>query len=252
MRNDGRRITSDSRAEVYARHLRGLDGTSLDGVTKTIKYLRAHGINLDIAQKYHLGLVNPVGPEDRQYEGRLCIPTLTRKGVVAFKYRCVEPHNCKAQPGDHKKYLAPHGQETRLFNPEAFFAADQVIGVTEGEINAIVATEFIIPTVGIPGVDTWKPNRKPWKLAFADYETVLIFADMKDDPSERHPEGAGMFLARMIADDLGAKARLVQCDRDFDVAGMVAAGNAAKLRERAGIGERNTMERLRGNSQESR
>jgi hypothetical protein len=160
------------------------------------------------------------------------------------KYRCVQDHgsgpgeNCKSVPG-HAKVGQPYGQMPRVFNPEAFFAATNTIGIAEGEIDAIVATEMLrVPTVAIPGVDHWKANRKIWRRLFEDYEKVIIFAD-NDKPNAQFPEngGPGVALGKWIRDDLpGDQGLLVRCDPGEDVSSMVAAGKARILRERAGFG----------------
>lgn len=234
--DDSQPITLDSKSQRYAQHL--LDGDR-PGVIRTINYLRGHGIDKDIAAKYQLGFVNPVGAEDQQFEGRLAIPYLTRSGVVAMKYRCVMPHDCKEYARDghpmHGKYAAPMGQEPRIFNPAAFFDAEDALGIAEGEIDAIVATERLgLPTIGIPGVENWVKYRKAWRRTLEDYAHILIFVD-GDGPSDRHPDGAGLEFARAVARDVGPQARLVRCPSGEDVASMVASGQMDVLLERAGL-----------------
>ena len=235
-RDDSQPITLDSKSQRYAELLRD---TARPGVMRTIEYLTAHGVTKDMAERYQLGFVNPVEAADRQFEGRLSIPYITRTGIVAFKYRCTLPHDCKEYARDghplHAKYAAPLGQEPWIFNPAAFFDAEDVLGIAEGEIDAIVATERLgIPTVGIPGVEIWTANRKEWRHTFRDYEHVLIFVD-GDGPSQAHPEGAGLEFARAVKKDVGAAARLVRCPNGEDVASMVASGQMDVLLERAGL-----------------
>jgi hypothetical protein len=206
-----------------------------------ISYLRAHGIkDMDgkrIVEKYKLGMVNPASVDDEKYTGRLAIPYLTQAGIVAIKYRCVEDHDCKSVKY-HAKYDQPEGQDTWIFNPQAFFDADDIIGVAEGEIDAIVATEFIgVPTIGIPGVDVWKANRKAWRRTLDDYETVLIFVD--GDVPRTEPDGRvvqpGLDMALAISHDVKGRGRLVRCNQGEDVASMVASGKLGELREKAGL-----------------
>jgi len=243
---NGQQITLDFKAEKYAQHLMGydLDDTARPGLMRTINYLHQHAITKDehgrrIAQKYRLGLVNPAEPADRRFSGMLAIPYITRAGVVWFKYRCTLDHDCKEYARDghpeHAKYAAVSGEEPWIYNPEAFFTADDTIGVTEGEIDAIVATEKLhIPSVGIPGVEIWTQNRKIWKRTFDDYANILVFAD-GDNPSQAHPDGAGLEFARTLAKDVSRKALVVRCDPGEDVASMVASGKGDILRERAGL-----------------
>jgi len=218
---------------AYSEHLLTGNTDQVGSLRMTIKYLREHGLDKDIAARYQLGFVNPVDPDDEQYAGRLAIPYLTRAGIVAMKYRCVQEHKCSDH--GHKKYLAPSGQESRIFNPEAFFAAGLTIGVAEGEIDAIAATERIgLPTIGIPGVDMWTQNRKVWRRTLEDFDKVIIFVDgdLKDEETGKQP---GLDLARAISADMRGRARLVRCDPGEDVASTVASGRIDELREKAGL-----------------
>lgn len=144
----------------------------------------------------------------------LAIPYLSRAGTVAIKFRRL---------GDTgPKYGQHHGQKNRLYNAPAYFQAGESIGLCEGEIDAIVATERLdIPTMGIPGADSWSKMSAVWGPVFKDFRTVFVFAD-GDDPGKR--------LAGDVAESLGWRARIVTCDPEEDVASMVAAGNKDKLR----------------------
>jgi DNA primase len=181
-----------------------------------IAYLTEHGIGeYAIASKYRLGYVAEPLPGDERFLGTLAIPYLSRTGPVAIKFRRL---------GDSgPKYGQHNGQKSRLYNAPAYFDADQTIGICEGEIDAIVATERLgIPTMGIPGVDTWSKMASVWGPVFKDFRRVLVFAD-GDEPGKR--------LAGDVAESLGWRARIVQCDAGEDVASTVAAGNAEVLRK---------------------
>lgn len=239
MRRQEEQITPEEKADKYAEHL--MHSPQLDSVRAARRYLVAHGFDDRgyMAKQYQLGVVNPAEPADERFDGMLAIPYQTRAGIVAWKFRCLADHDCKAYSREvdsrHAKYGAPHGQEPWIYNPEAFFAADDTIGVAEGEIDAIVATEILgIPTIGIPGVETWTSNRKIWKRTLEDYDNVLIFVD-GDGPSQVHPEGAGLAFARAVQQDVGSSALLVRCPPGEDVASMVASGQGDILQERAGL-----------------
>lgn len=197
-----------------------------------ISYLKSHGLDKELARKYSLGFVNPATVDDNRFTGKLAIPYLTRAGIVAIKYRCVEDHDHKAL--NHGKYSAPEGQDARIFNPAAFFDADDLIGVAEGEIDAIVATERLgVPTIGIPGVESWTAHRRAWRRTLEDYGTVLIFVD--GDVQRENGSQPGLDMARAIQNDVRGRGRLVRCDQGEDVASMVAKGRLDQLRERAGL-----------------
>lgn len=218
-----------------------LDDGFRPGLQRTINYLQSHGIHdRNIARKYQLGFVNPAEPADRRFAEMLAIPYLTQAGIVAMKYRCTIDHDCKEYAHEHDplhaKYGAPSGQEQWIFNPAAFFDADEIIGVAEGEVDAIVATEYLgIPTIGIPGVEAWTAYGRIWKhLLREDYTQVFIFVD-GDEPTKNHPDGPGLEFARAVAKDVGPAAQLVRCPRGEDVASMVASGQSDILLERAGL-----------------
>lgn len=217
-------ISLTTRALEYAKQLQ--QGTGQAGHRMTINYLKAHGINQAIAEKYQLGFVGtPMDAEDRRFVNSLAIPYLTRAGVVSIKYRCVLDHNHREF--DHQKYQQYHGQRTRFYNAEAFFTADETIGISEGEIDAIAATEHLgIPTLGIPGASQWQSNAKVWRLTLKDYSTIVVFAD---------GDTAGLDCARTVATDLGSRAKLVKCDSDEDVASSIVKGQAMNLKSRAGL-----------------
>jgi hypothetical protein len=210
----------DSKAQRYHEHLRSLDhGAPLDGMM--IEYLASHAMRgRELLDEFLIGIV----PQGEKYAGRLVIPYLTRAGVKAIKYRCLANHDCKEV--ECAKYIL--NGDVRIFNPAAFQQAKNTIGISEGEVDAMLATlQLGIPTVGFPGTEMWKVNRAVWKFALRDYDEILVFAD---------GDRAGLEYARTLVEDLGAtRAYLVRCDEGHDVASMIAQGKAETLRERAGL-----------------
>lgn len=179
-------------------------------------YLTEHGIGeYAIASKYRLGYVAEPLQGDQYYAGRLAIPYLSRSGPVSIKFRRL---------GDHgAKFLYHAGQKHRLYNTTVYHEADSTIGICEGEIDAIVATERLgIPTLGIPGAKAWQEKANIWRPIFKDFRRVWVFADGDD---------AGMGLASDVAESLGWRARIVQCDPGEDVSSTVASGRADSLRK---------------------
>lgn len=175
--------------------------------------------------KYQLGIVAEPLPGDEQYRGMLVIPYLTLSGVRALKYRCIADHKCKDT--GHPKYNQPHGQEQRLYNALAYFGGHDTIGVCEGELDAITATEHLgVPTFGIPGASQWKKEGWHWQLVLRDFGTVVVFAD--GDPP-------GKALAAEIAADAGPGSRLVICDDGQDINSMVVSGKTEELKRKAGL-----------------
>lgn len=177
-----------------------------------------------MAAKYRLGVVSQPLPGDEDYAGALSIPYLTRNGVASVKFRML---------GDRKpKYLYHSGTKPRLYNPAAYFDADAVIGLAEGEIDAIVATEVIgLPTMGIPGVDTWKAQAAIWKPVFQDFESVILLAD-GDPVNEKTGLRPGRELGKAVKESLGYRARIVEMPEGEDVSSMVASGRADEIKRR--------------------
>lgn len=217
-------ITLEDRAEEYAKQL--ANRTDRRG---PLDYLGKHAIeDREIMDRYMIGCVlNPM-PGDERFRGYLAIPYITRRGVTALKYRCCLPHDCHDIPG-HQKYAQYTGQNARPYNTNAFFLADGTIGICEGEIDAITITELLgLPTVGFPGAQQWQKHSKVWQLALHkdDYDKVIIFADGDD---------VGRNAARMIAGDIGSRARLVRCDDGEDPSDMIANGKIDRLKKMAGL-----------------
>jgi len=195
---------------TYAEQIRSL--TESSGARR---YLTEHGIGeYWIASRYRLGFVAEPLPGDERFQGMLSIPYITATGVRALKFR-------RLSNGDGKKYDQHHGQKPRLYNSNAFYDANDSIGLCEGEIDAIVATERLgIPTMGVPGSSVWTQMSQFWTPVFQDFRTVFVFADGDD---------AGKRLAGDVAESLGWRARLVYCDPGEDVASMVKAGLGHEL-----------------------
>lgn len=161
-----------------------------------------------------LGCVAEPMTGDEQYAGCISIPYLTPNGVAALKYRSL------ANGG--AKYNGLKGQRTRLYNPAAYFRAGEVIGITEGEIDAIAATERVgIPSVGVPGASSWLSI---WTPLFRDFQHVLLFAD-GDEP--------GRAWAARVSDEIGWRARVIQCPDGEDVSSMVASGRGEEIQKLA-------------------
>ena len=138
-------------------------------------YLANHGLfdpanpSAKIVQKYQLGVVvNPM-PGDERFEGWLSIPYLTRRGVKALRFRNLKD--------DGPKIGQVKGQSVRLYNPEALFGTHLEIGIAEGEIDAVAASECLgLPSVGIAGAKQWVAHHRMWAPLFKDFERVYISA----------------------------------------------------------------------------
>lgn len=212
-----------TKAEIYESQLGTESPTALAGRDYLARRQLAR-----VAAKYRLGVVAEPQPGDDEYFGRLVIPYLTKAGVRGLKYRCIMDHGAaKCSDLGHPKYTQPHGQAQRLYNALAYFGGHETIGVAEGEIDAITASEFLeVPTFGIPGAAQWKKQGFYWQLVLRDFTTVVVFAD-GDLP--------GRELAHQIAADAGTSARVVQCPDGEDINSMVTSGRGDELVKKAGL-----------------
>lgn len=208
--------------ETYAGQLNEESPTSRLGRD----YLRKRALaRTDVVGPFRLGVVADPLPGDDEYAGRLVIPYLTLAGVRGIKYRCIEDHDCKEV--GHPKYTQPHGQPQRLFNALAYFGGHDVVGVAEGEIDAITASVYLgLPTFGVPGATQWDKQGFYWELVLRDFATVIVWAD-GDLPGKQ--------FASKVANSAGPSSRIVFCDDGEDVNSMVVGGNADVLKRKAGL-----------------
>ena len=184
-----------------------------------ISYLSDHAIGFALASSYRLGIVRVPLPGDERFTGMLSIPYLTANGVRAMKFR-----NLRYDGETGIKYSAPAGQKPRLYNTGAYFAAGDVIGLAEGELDAIAATEHLgLPTMGIPGAEMWHNSARIWSPVFKDFRAVVLFAD---------GDSAGRELAKDVAETVGWRLKVIECPAGTDVSGMVNADHAGQLTAR--------------------
>jgi DNA primase len=177
-------------ATRYERELQGPNGVGV------LAYLLARGLPPSVVRDYRLGQVDAGSPDHGDdMAGWISIPYLTRAGVVGFKFR-------NPVDGAKPKYLSGH-HESRLYNTPAMDQADREgrLGIVEGEFDAIVNTALVgIPTVGIPGVDTYQAHPE-WRELFRGYQEVLIFED-QDEINKITGKRPGRELATKLKADI--------------------------------------------------
>lgn len=194
------------------------------GVNAGRGYLADHGIeSFDIAKRYQLGVViNPL-PGDHVFQDMLVFPYITPAGIKGLKFR-----RLKNDDDGRGKNLVHDGQPVRLYNTQAYFDAGDVIGIAEGEADAICATERLgIPTVGIPGSENWKKYKGIWASLFKNFQNVYVFTD--GDKINKLGVRPGEELGKGIVESLGWRARIIRSPEGEDVSSMVAAGRHAEL-----------------------
>jgi DNA primase len=137
-----------------------------------------------------------------RFLGRLSIPFITPTGVVYMRFRCIEDHNCDEIEW-HGKYEGVTGDETRLYNVPALHSAVGVVGICEGELDALVGTCAGLACVGVPGASSFKPF---WYRLFEDFDRVLILGD--GDPAGRK------FVSELAPNIAGAVPRPMPAGHD--------------------------------------
>jgi DNA primase len=138
-----------------------------------LPYLRGRGIDRATSERFRLGYVADPITGHEQYKGRLVIPSIGPAGnVYGLRFRSLD--------GSEPKYLGLSGQVTRLFNVRAINEADDIICITEGEIDAISLAVAGLNAVGVPGASAWKRHHARLFVGFAK---VYVFGD--GDPAGR-------------------------------------------------------------------
>ena len=140
---------------------------------ESLAYLHGRGFTEEMIDQYNVGRVlADCEPTFAPYAGRLSLPFATPSGVVSIRYRCIDHEDCKAE--GCIKYLQAKGEGDHLYNVGALHERHPAIGITEGEVDAMFADTFVLPTVGVPGATKWK---KYWTLLFLDFEKVFVLGD---------------------------------------------------------------------------
>lgn len=157
------------------------------------EYLENRGL---LVPGYGLGYVKDPLPGHEAYTGYLAIPYLRDTPgvgltVASIRFRCIRP-GC--EHAGHGKYTSPAGSVTRLYNTRALTTASRVVAVTEGELDAVTATECGLPAVGVPGAENWKPH---YREPLLGYDRVYILAD-GDEPGERFATKVSRELANSV------------------------------------------------------
>lgn len=216
-------LSKELRASLEQRTVRYQRALWADSGDVARAYLLSRGIPSHVAQDYRLGVVEAGDPDHPDRAGWIHIPYLTRAGVALSKFRRLDD----GEP----KYLA---EGSRLYNTLAMDEADRngVLGICEGEFDAIVNTALVgIPSVGIPGVDTYKAHPE-WRELFRGYQEVLIFED-QDEVNEHTGKRAGRTLSEQLRRDIDTS-RIVRLPSK-DVNDTYQAFGAEGVRRAAGL-----------------
>lgn len=203
-----RRLSESQRTylrEAASRYHQAISGSEAE------EYLMRRGLHQtnERVARFRLGYVADPVPGNEMYRGHLAIPYLRRSpgsdwSVVSIRFRCLLDHEHRG----HGKYNTQAGDRPRLYNTLALLQPSPIIAITEGEIDAITAQLCGIPTVGVPGAQSWQPHfREP----FLGYREVFVLADGDE---------AGMAFADTVARTL-PNAKVIPCPPGEDVNSLV-------------------------------
>jgi DNA primase len=170
-------------------------------------------------QEFGLGFVaEPDTAEDEPMRGRISVPYLVNSPVhggscVGLKFRSLND--------DKPKYLYRAGLTPAIYNPVALLQDTNIICVTEGEIDAISASQAGLPCVGIPGSTQWQDW---YPRLFKGYKAIYMLQDNDE---------AGKKMAEKWAKAIpGVKVIVMP---DGDVNGTLVARGESYLRELIGF-----------------
>lgn len=185
-------------------------------------YLSGRAVTEESALSFRLGVVGDDAPTgDERFRGRLSIPYLTRSGVVDIRYRCIQGHDCSEH--GHPKYLGRSGGSLRLFGTSGLFDPRDYLCVCEGELDTVILRQAGLPSVGLPGANTWKPH---FARVLEDYSRVFVFAD-GDEPGRK--------LANVLVESLtSAIVSVIEMPVGKDVNDMYIERGAGWLRSKVG------------------
>lgn len=189
-----------------------------------LSYLHGRGIDMTSVRTFRLGqVVEPLSGHEGM-RGRICIPYIKKRAIVALQFRCIQSHDCKESRCP--KYLTDGSQW--LYGTNDLDIPSPFIGLTEGAFDKIILTQIGIPSIGIPSASAWSGHRW-WPELFRGHRLILMFAD--NDLSEMNP---GHKLAMEVKKDLH-RSRLVTLDPGMDVTRTYMECGINELYKRAGL-----------------
>lgn len=167
-------------------------------------------------ERFRLGYVGDPLPGFEKYQGMLAIPYLRVHprhgwGCVSIRFRRL------GETGP--KYRTMPGDRPRLYNTNALNLNVRDVGITEGELDAVTASVCGLPTVGVPGAQSWKPH---FAELFRGYRTVYVFTD-GDTAGEQFGETIGSQLSN---------SKIIPCPPGEDINSLLIDGGVETVRER--------------------
>src|SRR4030095_14899140 len=180
-------LSSSERKSLVDRVLKYHDQLKSPDGAPLLEYLTVERqLSQETIDRFLLGAAVSPDVLDDDAKGMISIPYTTPNGPVARRSR--RPPHKESGP----KYWQPKGSGLTIFNTPAFFASEDTIAITEGEMDCITLVQAGIPAVGIPGASAWEAH---FPLLFEGYSSVIICADNDDT-------GAGKKFAAKVAQNV--------------------------------------------------
>lgn len=152
-------------------------------------YLHNRGIADAVQRGNRLGQAVDPFPGHERFAGMLAIPYLDKDGnPLDIRFGCIIQHDHEASY--HAKYNTQKGHPARVFNVKAIHHADDVIHVTEGEMDALLLEGLGLHAIALPGANSWQPHHR---RMLAGFSRVMVWPDVDAAGSEF----AGKALAAM-------------------------------------------------------
>lgn len=124
-------------------------------------------------------------PGDEHVTGRISFVYWNLRGVTGLRFR--------AAPGmDGPKFMARAGTKDTLYNVTILDQGGDLIYVTEGEPDCVIANQLGLPAVALSGVQKWKPH---YDLLLSGYSTIKVICDNDD-------KGQGAELGEFIKNEM--------------------------------------------------
>lgn len=144
------------------------------------QYLISRGFTRQIAERFRLGVVRGPMAGHQKYEGMLAIPYLDGLGEpLTVRFRCISEHDHRAY--HHGKYNSLPHDPGRLYNVGALHRAEDVVHLTEGEVDAMTLEVCGLPAVALPGAHAFMARHRKM---LAGFSRVYVWGDPDDAGSE--------------------------------------------------------------------
>lgn len=204
-------VPDAKRRELLNQRLRRYQEQFWDSVGAQ-EYWLNRGFSLNTARDFQIGFVADPLVGDGGFRGCLAIPYITAsQRVVSFKFRSINQ-------SVRQRFMKDPGDPARIFNTRALVNARSVV-ITEGELDAVAASQCGLTAVAIPGATMWKPE---WGRIFRN-RVVTVFAD--------GDEAGAQFAERLSSALYGI--RVVQMPDGEDVNSMLMQRGQEWIREAA-------------------